>query len=174
MKKIFLLGFATLALSCNCQKKAVAINSDSKISVTNECPPKGACKIEIVRNKSIAMKKSDIGSMYYELVESDMTHVVKYEFNKGNEELVPDSSYREEVVFEISAKDPAIEVSGKELSGVNAFFGRFCFCKGQTGYYRIQTGNLKITPDNGQHKLSFDFTVPEVPQLTKQITSVIK
>jgi hypothetical protein len=49
-------------------------------------------------------------------------------------------------------------------------FGRFCYCKGQAGNFKVKNGNLKITKD----KIDLDFEIKEVPQIIKNISIRLK
>ena len=48
-------------------------------------------------------------------------------------------------------------------------FGRYCFCRGQTGLYRVKKGNLQIVSLNDNIHFNLDFTIDEVPQIIKNI-----
>ena len=53
-------------------------------------------------------------------------------------------------------------------------FGRFCFCRGATGYYKVKEGNLKLKKINETYQLDFDFKINEVPQIISKISGVVK
>ena len=67
-----------------------------------------------------------------------------------------------------------MELSNSELKKVNLIFARFCYCKGQTGYYQVRKGNLiiKKEEDNNYH-LHLTFKVDEVPQIITEINQVL-
>jgi hypothetical protein len=52
-------------------------------------------------------------------------------------------------------------------------FGRFCFCRGQTGYYKVEEGKLNLKKTNDTIALNLDFTITKVPQIIKTITTSI-
>ena len=82
-----------------------------------------------------------------------------------------DSSYREILYLELNPKALEIEKEGVNLQDVKLLFARLCFCKGQTGYYKITEGKLKISQvqDNTYH-LYLEFNTSEVPQILHKIS----
>jgi hypothetical protein len=53
-------------------------------------------------------------------------------------------------------------------------FGRFCFCKGQTGYYKVEQGTLNLIYKKNVVDFTLDFTVTKVPQIIKSIKATVK
>jgi len=57
---------------------------------------------------------------------------------------------------------------------VKALFARLCFCRGQTGYYIINQGQLSIKKlSESQYHLKMRFKIDEVPQVISEIDEVI-
>ncbi len=164
----------TLALAgCKCAQKDLA-QTGAKPLQEIPCPAKGTCKTELIRNKSLSIVKDDFGRQYYKLVDSPETHVVKHEYTRGNEETMPDSGYREEIVFEIGAAGQEFSLKDAELRQVKMLYGRFCFCpKDQVGYFEVHNGTLDIS-GKGTVNVALDFSMEGIPQVTKQVRATIK
>ena len=46
------------------------------------CPEEGICSVELLNNKSIVLKKDDIGQFYYQILDNAETSVIKYTYQK--------------------------------------------------------------------------------------------
>ena len=68
MKNTIIL-FATIFIaSCSCKKPTSQTTLNAKLE--SECPQDGTCTIEILENKSIAVKQDEFGSIYYTIEEN--------------------------------------------------------------------------------------------------------
>ncbi len=171
MKKLLLLPLAFGLTFCNCQKTAVTNNP---VVAINSCPDDGKCTVEIYRNKQIEIKTDDLGSVYYQTTDSPETSVIVYQYNLNVPKDVQDGNYREEVIFEIKNSDEKIELTGTALQQTKMLFGRFCFCKGQTGYYKVDDGMLTLNQENSIIDFNLEFTITKVPQIIKSIQTTAK
>lgn len=148
----------------------------STVTITSECPKDGDCTIEIFDGKSIMMKTSELGSLYYDLEETANKKVVKYTYNRKVKGDLQDASYREEIIFEVPSVKDELVFNNESLQDAKVLFGRFCYCKGQTGYYTIDQGSLRIINEINSKTTTFslDFTTKKVPQIIKSISFFIK
>jgi Protein of unknown function (DUF2608) len=162
--------FSLLLLACSAQKQGVV----STIALTGDCPKNSKCTIELIKNKGIELKKDAFGNDYYELSESAATNVVKYEFSRIVKGDIQDGGYREEVIFEIEQNPDAVILTDKSLQNVKMLYGRFCFCKGQTGYYKVEKGTLAINGSKTAKTGLLEFEVNEVPQVIKSLAFQLK
>ncbi len=167
-RTIAILGL--LMLSCSAQKQGVIASA----SLTSECPKNAKCTVELIKNKGIVLKKDDFGRDYYELSERAATNVIKYEFSRIVKGDIQDGGYREEVIFEIEQNPDAMLLTDKSLQNVKMIYGRFCFCKGQTGYYKVEKGTLTINGRKIKKSGSLDFEINEVPQVIKSISFILQ
>jgi hypothetical protein len=179
MRKATTLLLLALALgSCKCKKEIARQTSLAQVQSAalqdHECPPKGTCSIELIRDKALDIMRDEFGSRYYKLSDSNETHVVKYLFSRGDEEVLPDSGYQEEIIFMIPSKATEVSLSDSELKNTSMLFGRFCFCRGQTGYYNVSDGALSVKKVGDAYKLDLRLKVSEVPQIVEKVTAVIK
>lgn len=65
-----------------------------------------------------------------------------------------------------------VNLKDSELEKVNLLFGRLCFCRGQSGYYKITRGDLKVTKTNANNEflLTLNFKTDDVPQIITEIS----
>lgn len=171
MKKYLLIPLVLGLTFCNSQKSSVAMNS---IDTVKSCPDDGKCTIELLKNKRIEMKKDDFGSIYYQINDALDTSVIVYQYNLNVEKGLQDGNYREEILFEIKNTDKKLVLNGNDLQQTKMLFGRFCFCKGQTGYYKVTQGTLNLIHKKNVVDFTLDFTVSKVPQIIKSIQATVK
>lgn len=171
MKKIAFLPMALALTFCTSQKATVTNNP---IVTVNSCPDDGKCTVEILRNKRIEIKTDDLGSIYYHIIESSETSVILYQYNLTVDKDLQDGNYREEIVFEIKNTDKKLQLTGTVLQQTKMLFGRFCFCKGQTGYYKVEDGTLTLNQKENSVDFNLDFTITKVPQIIKAIQTSVK
>jgi hypothetical protein len=171
MKTISCLAALFCLLSCSTQKQ-VALPEIAQL--TSECPKDGVCNVELFDHKSILIKKDDFGRLIYSLEENVAKKVVKFTFTKKAKGNIQDGSYSEEVIFEINSAAENTNLSDSSLENTELLFGRFCYCKGQTGYYKISKGNLTISSASTAETVTLDFKTTEVPQIINHIAFAIK
>ena len=169
MKKAILL-LSLLLVSCSASQQGVV----SSVMLTGDCPKDGTCSIKLLQNKGVSIKKDDFGRDYLELAESAATNVIQYQYSRTVKGKVQDAGYREEVIFEIGQNVDAMALSDKSLQQIKMLYGRFCFCKGQTGYYPIENGNLKIDGPKSAKSGVLEFEIKEVPQVIHSISFMLK
>jgi len=168
MRQLLLLSTLVL-LSCSAQKKGKHSLTATMVSV---CPKEGTCSIEIHEHQKMVVKNDDFGRPYYALEASDEKNVIQFTYNKKVKGNLQDASYREEVLFEINNQIQNATLKDQDLDSVQLLFGRFCYCKGQTGYYKVSSGALN---SNAQSKIiTLDFKTTEVPQVIQHLAFSIK
>lgn len=138
-------------------------------NMNSDCPEDGVCTIEVKKNKSLTLQKDKFGNLYPEVTDGEKV-VLIFEYTKNKIPDTEDSSYRELVYLEISAPLKEMNLQGENLQKTKTTFARLCFCRGQTGYYIINEGDLKLTRlKKNKYNLSLEFNTDEVPQVIKNI-----
>lgn len=136
----------------------------AQVLLTSGCPEKADCNLQVIPNKSLQIIAET--PLKYELSDNPDTNVIIYKSRKKAKGNAQDADYREEVIFECKAKTKRLQLTGAQLQNAKMLFGRFCYCPGQTGYYRVSKGDLSIDGPN----VKLDFSVTEVPQITREIS----
>jgi len=154
MKKTVVFGLIAFILSCKAQ-----LPSKEELTLTSACPKDGTCQIELHKNKSLVVVYDNFGGMYYELKETDGKSVIHFQYNKTTEANLQDGHYREDLLLEINNNIKALNLQNAELQQTKLIFGRHCFCKGQTGYFKVVDGELNANRTDleeilkvGQHR----------------------
>tara|TARA_R110001583_G_scaffold40294_3_gene128838 strand:- start:437 stop:958 length:522 start_codon:yes stop_codon:yes gene_type:complete len=137
------------------------------------CPENSECSFELIPNKSIEFKTDDFGILYPIITDGEKT-LLKYTFKKNPIKNTQDSNYSEIIYAELDTKFTEVTLENEDLQKVKLYFGRFCYCKGQTGYYPIKNGTFKILKA-GKNTVNFNlnFEIKEVPQIISIINETI-
>jgi hypothetical protein len=176
MKNIAIL-IITFPLFLFCSNKKALVKKNELTSIASKqsnCPTDGNCTLEIFKNKNLEVLKDDIGAIYYKMADTNNSSIIKYTYkrNSPNKNL-QDGQYSEEVIFEINNIEHKIALNDINLQNTKMLFGRFCYCKGQAGYFKIAKGYLKLEKTKKGLKFNLAFTIDEVPQILKSITDSI-
>lgn len=174
-KKLFSILLGLTVTFCSPKKKIVNQNlsETQKLNLSN-CPDDGICSIEIIKNKSILVKTDEFGSNYYSLEDNTNTSVVYYKYDRNFEKKLQDAYYKEEIAFEVSNHITELNLTNDEIQNTKMLYGRLCYCKGQTGYYKVAKGNLKYSKKNNEIVINLEFENQKVPQIIKKIKATIK
>lgn len=168
MRTIFVL-FTLLMISCK-SNYTVSQHINQEAAT---CPENGTCSIELIPNKNIVFETDNIGIMYPVISEGDKT-ILKYTYKRNPIPNTQDGNYTEIVYAEFPENITTKELSNEALQDVKLYFGRLCYCKGETGYFPIKNGNFKLAK-NGKNsfKIDLDFKISEVPQIISKIEETI-
>lgn len=162
------LSIFTIVISCGSSKAC-----NDKL-VAKDCPTDGKCSVVIHKDKAMVIKTDEFGKPHYEMEDNATKNVVIYTYNRNVPKDVQDGSYREVIVLELNKNQQSFSFTGKpSKTPTNALFGRFCYCKGSTGYYKITEGNLTLSDPENQN-YTMDFRITEVPQVIQKIQFSVK
>lgn len=171
MKAQWFIPILLLLAACKSQKAGSqnTIEEKEAVSMTSVCPDDGKCTLEIFRNKRLNVVADQYGSIYYQMLDDANTTVVQYLYDRNVPKGLQDANYREEIVFEIKNSDRILSLKDSELKKTQMLFGRFCFCRGETGYYKVEKGALELSQKGNTIMFSLDFAINKVPQIIKTI-----
>ena len=164
MKYLLLLIILTTCIS-NKELKYTEEAIESQL-----CPQDGNCSYEVLKNQRITYNYSNL-SKFYPSFSKGNKHVFKFEYKRNNSPNIQDSSYREEVFIELDTNN--LEIETTVFKGQKIIFARWCYCKGQTGYYKIEKGKLSVKKiKKNTYQLKFTFKMDQVPQVITEINHV--
>jgi len=170
--KAFLSIIFVLFISCKSTQKTNQM-SESIIVTTENCPNNGICFLELIPNKSLVFKTDEFGNLYPIISEGEKT-ILKYTYKRNPISKTQDSDYTEIVYAELGKNITKTTLTSEKLQTIKLYFGRLCFCKGETGYYPIKNGNFKISElTKNSFKIDFEFTIKEVPQIISKISETV-
>ena len=132
------------------------------------CPSNGDCKVTILEHKLMVLKSNEDNSINYTLKDDSDHTVIRYEFKKNRNQAATDGSYKETIVFEINNTiSQTLENDG--LQKTKMLFGRYCFCRGQIGLFKVTNGKLEWHKKNNKLQFHLNFKINEVPQMITTI-----
>ena len=167
MKRTIGLLFISALFSCATKKPAAPI---STATLQSECPKAGTCNVQFLKNKSMVLASEDNRNSYT-LIDDPEKNVIVFTYSKTVKGNLQDAGYREEVIFETSQTLSELNLNDADLQKAKMLFGRFCYCKGQTGYYKVRNGKMTVDFNNN---LFSNFKVSEVPQIITEIHLSLK
>jgi len=171
--KVFLTLFVILFVSCKPTQSANFILNEAHNNKSMNCPDNGECSIELIPYKSLEFKKDKFGNVYPVVSEGGKT-ILKYTYKRKSNKNLQDSNYTEIIYAELDKNIQEISLKDNELQSKKIYFGRLCFCKGETGYYPINKGVFKISKNcKDTIKIDFEFIIDEVPQIISKINESI-
>ncbi|MFD2822578.1 hypothetical protein ACFS5M_02790 [Lacinutrix iliipiscaria] len=164
----YLFFFLFLFFSCGSQHGSATKNEISLNSVV--CPDDGVCSLNVLPNQSFSIEKDGIGVLYPKIKEGQ-TVLLKFEYKRNEIPNTVDGNYSEIIYLELDPNN--LEFENDDVKNIKALFGRLCFCRGQTGYYIINQGELSIMKiSKNQYRIKMNFKVDEVPQVVTTIDEV--
>ena len=126
--------------------------------------------MQFLKNKSMVLASED-NKNSYTLIDNPEKNVIVFTYSKTVKGNLQDAGYREEVVFETTQKLSELNLNDTDIQKSKMLFGRFCYCKGQTGYYSVRNGKMTVDSNNN---LFLNFKVLEVPQIITEINLSLK
>lgn len=170
MRFLYPLFFIICFISCKAKSELIPVNNVNP--VISDCPENGHCTLDVYKHKALQTKVDDFGQIYTETVKGNH-YVLKFEYKKHTKTNYQDSSYREEVYIELDKNN--LEIETTNLQAEKLYFARWCYCKGQTGFYKIKQGKFKVSRINAtDFQLNLHFKIDEVPQIISEINRVFK
>tara|TARA_R110002049_G_scaffold65035_1_gene170999 strand:- start:137828 stop:138394 length:567 start_codon:yes stop_codon:yes gene_type:complete len=162
--------FMALFLSVSCKSKQPVLTENNTTGISENCPENDMCSLEVLQNKKLNILRDNLGEIYPEIADGNQL-LLKFKFEKNADLNVADGHYIEEIYIELNPNNLQKETT--DFKKENLLFARLCFCKGQTGYYRIRTGRLSVKNiKDGTYKIDFNFKIDEVPQIITSITEI--
>ena len=169
MKYTILPFVLVLLISCCSKKTSIVEPVNSKLA--SMCPEDGTCTITIYPNEKLEILTDGTGAIYYKKIADSNSTIFHFQYIRTMEEGIQDGQYQEEVIFEYSNDNLSLNLTDLSLQKTKMLFGRHCFCKGQAGYFLVNSGSLNLNQSKEQTTLDLQFKISEVPQIITQIQS---
>jgi len=143
------------------------LNEKHTILLSN-CIDNAVCNIEIIPKSNLLIKEDEFKNTYIEFEKGNNT-IIKYELKKNEIPNVADAHYSELLFLEIDNYNKSLYLKNEELQQVKMIYGRLCYCKGTSGYFKVNTGYLELALIKNQLYLDTKFKVENIPQLVTEI-----
>jgi len=136
--------------------------------VLSNCIDNAVCNIEIIPKSNLLIKEDEFKNTYIEFEKGNNT-IIKYELKKNELPNTADSHYSELLYLEIDNYNKSLYLKNEELQQVKMIYGRLCYCKGTSGYFKVNSGYLELALIKNQLSLDTKFKVENIPQLVTEI-----
>ena len=129
--------------------------------------------LELIPNSALAIKEDPFG-IAYPVISKGNSLLLKYTYKKKTNPNLQDASYSEIIYAELKSPLQDLVLKNENLSSIKLYFGRLCFCPGETGYYPITSGQFSLKVIDEKHlEIMLNFKIVEVPHLLSHISEVI-
>lgn len=128
----------------------------------------GSKKLYLLKNKKLELVENN-GYLSYTIQDNEKTSVLRYVYAINQDQVAYDGGYREEILFEIPNDVIDVKYTDEELKETKMLFGRYCYCRGKNGIFKIRKGKLHVNSSKKEIHFELDFKIEEVPQVTEQI-----
>ena len=168
MRFFTILVYSFLALNLS-SCKTVKDSAEKKMLLSADSIDNTSKKIYLLKNKKLEVIMIN-GSLSYKMEDNEKTSVLLFVYEKNIDQAAYDGGYREEIIFEIPNGAAEKRYSDDELQNTKMLFGRYCFCRGKNGLFKVKKGKLHITLSKKEPHFELQFKIDEVPQ---EITEII-
>lgn len=150
--------------SCKTQQKA----SEEKILLKVDTLDNGSKKLYLLKNKKLEILE-DKGFLSYKIEDDEKTNVLLFVYAINQDQIAYDGGYKEEIIFEVPNDTDEKNYTNKELQNTKMLFGRYCFCRGKNGVFKVKQGKIHIKSSKKEIHFELQFKINEVPQVTENI-----
>lgn len=174
MKKFVLIVLIFSLLGCKSNRINTILNNLEEkhtFNITN-CIENAICSIEIIPKSTLLVKSDEFKNTYIEIEKGNHT-IIKYELKKNEIQNTADSNYSELLYIEIDNHNNTLVLKDKELQQVKMTYGRLCYCKGTSGYFKVKKGKLELILKKNELTLNTNFSIENIPQIITQIREKI-
>tara|TARA_R100001377_G_scaffold73286_2_gene49220 strand:- start:48 stop:566 length:519 start_codon:yes stop_codon:yes gene_type:complete len=170
---VFRFFIFLIFISCGTNKMETNVISDPEIS--SFCPEDGTCTFEILNNKKLDITYYNINKPSPQVI-SGSNIVIQFEYKRHEIPNSVDGNYSEFLYLELPKNKLEQQLKDVKLQEVKLLYGRICYCKGQTGYYKITQGMLSIKKHNSDniYDFSLKFKTDEVPQIITEVKETFR
>jgi len=163
--KQFSFIFLFLLFSCKAQ--------EIKKQIKQACPKEGTCAVEISKNNILQIKEDTTKALYPTLKKGNNI-VFKFEYKKKTIKNRKDGHYSEVIYLEFDPSKKHLSLKDLDLQKSKLLFGRFCYCKGSAGWFKIENGNLKIDEiSKNKFRIQLTFKNFKTPQILQAIDETV-
>ena len=75
--------------------------------------------------------------------------------------------------LEIDNYNKKIHLKNEELQQVKMIYGKLCYCKGSSGFFKVKNGDLELTLSKNKLSLVTNFNVENIQQMVSQLNENI-
>ncbi len=170
MKYICLFILVLLVAGCKSSQINTSLEelNEKHTVLLSNCIDNAVCGIKIIPKSNLLIKEDEFKNTYIEFEKGNNT-IIKYELKKNEIPNVADAHYSEIIYLEIDNYNKSLYLKNEELQQVKMIYGRLCYCKGSSGYFKVNKGSLELILSKNKLSLNAKFKVENIPQLVTEI-----
>lgn len=168
--KHFLLFISALFVLISCGNSKQASNSLDHDN--NNVFNSQEMEVEVKKNTVYTIAQDITGATYPEFENGNATTLIFKYVEKGPLGTA-DGDYTEMVYMSIPKDISTKKYSDANLQTTNVLFGKFCFCKGEAGFYEVKEGTLSIKNKKESIEIDFSFKIIETSHKVSAIKQTI-
>ena len=174
MKYICLFILVLLVVGCKTSQINTSLEelNEKHTVILSNCIDNAVCNIEIIPKSNLLIKEDEFKNTYIEFEKGNNT-IIKYQLKKNELPNTADSHYSEIIYLEIDNYNKSLYLKNEELQQVKMIYGRLCYCKGSSGYFKVKKGSLELILSKNKLSLNANFNVENIPQIVSQINENI-
>lgn len=162
---VFFFSFFLFFLS-SC--KTVIKDNEERILLSSDSINGISKKTFLLKGKKLEITEIN-GSLTYAIQNNEITNVIQFVYERDMDKAAYDGGYKEELVFEFPNEKGELKYIDRELRNTKMLFGRYCFCRGKTGLYKVSKGILNLKSSKNETHFDLQFKIEEVPQEINEV-----
>jgi len=174
MKYLCLFFLVLLVVGCKSSQINTSLEelNEKHTVLLSNCIDNAVCNIELIPKSNLLIKEDEFKNTYIEFEKGNNT-IIKYQLKKNELPNTADSHYSEIIYLEIDNYNKSLYLKSEDLQQVKMIYGRLCYCKGSSGYFKVNKGSLKLILSKNKLSLNANFNVENIPQIVSQINEKI-
>lgn len=174
MKYLCLFFLVLLVVGCKSSQINTSLEelNEKHTVLLSNCIDNAVCNIELLPKSNLLIKEDEFKNTYIEFEKGNNT-IIKYQLKKNELPNTADSHYSELIYLEIDNYNKSLNLKNEDLQQVKMIYGRLCYCKGSSGYFKVNKGSLELILSKNKLSLNANFNVENIPQIVSQINEKI-
>lgn len=174
MKYLCLFFLVLLVVGCKSSQINTSLEElyEKHTVLLSNCIDNAVCNIELIPKSNLLIKEDEFKNTYIEFEKGNNT-IIKYQLKKNELPNTADSHYSEIIYLEIDNYNKSLNLKNEDLQQVKMIYGRLCYCKGSSGYFKVNKGSLELILSKNKLSLNANFNVENIPQIVSQINEKI-
>jgi hypothetical protein len=174
MKYLCLFFLVLLVVGCKSSQINTSLEelNEKHTVLLSNCIDNAVCNIELIPKSNLLIKEDEFKNTYIEFEKGNNT-IIKYQLKKNELPNTADSHYSEIIYLEIDNYNKSLNLKNEDLQQVKMIYGRLCYCKGSSGYFKVNKGSLELILSKNKLSLNANFNVENIPQIVSQINEKI-
>jgi hypothetical protein len=174
MKYLCLFFLVLLVVGCKSSQINTSLEelNEKHTVLLSNCIDNTVCNIELIPKSNLLIKEDEFKNTYIEFEKGNNT-IIKYQLKKNELPNTADSHYSEIIYLEIDNYNKSLNLKNEDLQQVKMIYGRLCYCKGSSGYFKVNKGSLELILSKNKLSLNANFNVENIPQIVSQINEKI-